>query len=183
MGQGDLTWSWPWPCSITSLTYVARADFLQAAASCLAPTGVLILSNWRFTQHSRLRRKIVPWERVGLTDVDVDAGDYLLSWQANGEGYRYVHQLDEAEVESLAERAGLRVIEHFHADGREGDVSLYSILAATQPSLDGTLKTRPTRICADFIQSIRENPCSPRRQRTISRRSDISICGMMTNSQ
>ena len=110
-------------------SFAARSDFLRAAASCLAPTGVLILSNWRFAHNARMRKKIVPWQQVGLTDADVEPGDYLLDWKAGGEiGYRYAHQLDEAEVVELAQQAGLKIIEQFHADGREGDLSLYTVL-------------------------------------------------------
>ena len=109
--------------------FAARSTFVRAAARCLAPTGVLILSNWRFAQNRRMRRKIAPWEAVGLTDDDVEPGDYLLDWKKDGSvGYRYAHQLDEVEVIELAQEAGLTISEQFHADGREGDLSLYSVL-------------------------------------------------------
>ncbi len=105
----------------------ARAAFLAAAARCLRPDGVLILSTWRFSHVPRLRRKIVPWERIGLTRADVEPGDYLLTWQQTG--LRYVHECDEAEIAELAAAAGLRVCESFRADGREGDLALYCALA------------------------------------------------------
>ncbi len=108
--------------------FAARSAFLRAAASCLAPSGWLILSNWRFAHNARMRKKIVPWQQVGLSDADVEPGDYLLDWKKDGTGYRYAHQLDEAEVVELAKEVGLQVIEQFHADGREGDLSLYTVL-------------------------------------------------------
>lgn len=108
----------------------ARSDLLRSAAACLAPTGRLILSTWRFTHSPRLRRKIRPWDAIGLTPADVDSGDYLLDWQADG--LRYVHELDEAEAAVLATAAGLQVVEQFRADGREGDLSLYSVLRGFQ---------------------------------------------------
>lgn len=108
----------------------ARAAFLRAAARCLTPTGTLILSNWRFTHNQRMRRKIMPWAAVGLTAADLEAGDTLLDWKAGGQtGYRYAHQLHEAEMVELAKLAGFSVVEQFQADGREGDLSLYSVLA------------------------------------------------------
>lgn len=114
----------------------ARSTFLAAAAACLAPDSALILSNWRFQQNARMRRKIVPWDTVGLDEGDVEPGDYLLDWRAGDEtGYRYAHQLDETEVVELASRAGLEVIEQFHADGREGDLSLYSVLKLRHPTM------------------------------------------------
>ncbi len=106
----------------------ARAAFVQAAASCLAPAGLLILSTWRFLHLPRLRRKLVGWETVGLDAAAVEPGDYLLDWQAgNQPGLRYVHQVEAVEIAEWAERAGLTLIEQFQADGREGDLSLYSL--------------------------------------------------------
>ncbi|NOZ72700.1 MAG: class I SAM-dependent methyltransferase [Chloroflexi bacterium] len=111
-----------------------RQQFLKAAATCLTPNGILILSNWRFTQNPRMRRKIVPWQQIGLSAADVEKGDYLLDWKKEGHGLRYAHQLDETEVSQLAAGAGLQILEQFHADGREGDLSLYSVLSRRRPS-------------------------------------------------
>ncbi len=107
-----------------------RAAFVREAASLLVPGGYLILSNWRFLHNERMRRKIVPWEQVGLSPQDVEEGDYLLDWKKEGYGYRYVHQVTEEEVADWARGAGLRVVEQFRSDGREGDLSLYSVLQA-----------------------------------------------------
>ena len=106
----------------------ARSAFLMAAAGCLRGGGVLILSNWRFLQNERMRRKIVPWETIGLSDDNVDPNDFLLDWRRDGAGCRYVHQLDPDEVSALAAEAGLRLVEQYEADGREGNLSLYSVL-------------------------------------------------------
>ena len=108
----------------------ARQRFVQAAGRCLKPDGVLILSNWRFVQNPRMQRKMLPWSAAGLSEADVEPGDYLLDWKKDGPGMRYAHQLDEAEVAALAAGAGLEVVEQFVADGREGDLSLYSVLRA-----------------------------------------------------
>ncbi len=110
--------------------FEARRAFVQAAGACLKPGGVLILSNWRFVQNERMRRKLLPWAAAGLKDADVEPGDYLLDWKKDGGGVRYAHQLDEAEIETLAKAADLSLEEHFLADGREGDLSLYSVLRA-----------------------------------------------------
>lgn len=107
-----------------------RLAFVAAAARLLSANGVFILSTWRFSHNARMRRKILPWTVVDLAADSVEAGDYLLDWRQDGVGYRYVHELDEAEIEMLAVQAGLRVVEQFHADGREGDLSLYAVLRA-----------------------------------------------------
>jgi SAM-dependent methyltransferase len=108
--------------------FEARAEFVREAGQCMKPEGTLILSTWRFTHNPRMRRKILPWSAVGLTETDVEPGDYLLDWKKDGGGMRYAHELDEAEVRELARLAGLQVVEQFVADGREGDLSLYSVL-------------------------------------------------------
>lgn len=108
--------------------FTARAEFVSAAGRCMKPEGTLILSNWRFIHSSRMQRKLVSWQTIGLSPDEVERGDYLLTWKKNGTGYRYAHQLDEAEMEGLAAAAGLKVVEQFVADGREGDLSLYSVL-------------------------------------------------------
>jgi len=114
--------------------FEARRAFIAAAGGCLKPGGVLILSNWRFIQNPRMQRKLLPWSAAGLSEDDVEPGDYLLDWKKDGGGMRYAHQLDEAEVENLAAAAGLSVVEQFAADGREGDLSLYSVLREAQLS-------------------------------------------------
>jgi SAM-dependent methyltransferase len=110
--------------------FEARRAFIAAAGGCLKPGGVLILSNWRFIQNPRMRRKLLPWSAAGLSEADVESGDYLLDWKKDGGGMRYAHQLDESEVVRLAAAAGLKVETHFTADGRERDLRLYSILRA-----------------------------------------------------
>ncbi len=116
-------------------SFETRSSFLRAATTCLGSDGVVILSNWRFAHNQRMRRKIVPWETLGLNDADVEPGDYLLDWKREGTGYRYAHQVDEPEIVELAQLAGLDVVEQFYADGKEGDLSLYSVLipSARQP--------------------------------------------------
>ena len=77
---------------------------------------------------TRQRRKVQPWATIGLTDEDVEANDYLLTWQRGGEGWRYVCMIDEAETAMLASAAGLQIEHQFFSDGKEGDLSLYTIL-------------------------------------------------------
>lgn len=106
----------------------ARRAFLITAAGFLREGGVLILSNWRFLYNDRMRRKIVPWETIGLSHDDVDPNDFLLDWRRDGAGWRYVHQFEPDEVNVLAKVTGLRLVEQYEADGREGNLSLYSVL-------------------------------------------------------
>lgn len=106
-----------------------RAGVLRALADHLRPGGQVALSNWVFTRSERLKKRIVPWARVGLSAGDIEPGDYLLSWERKGQhGLRYVHVLDQAEVARMAAEAGLRIVEAFCADGVTGDLSDYVVM-------------------------------------------------------
>jgi hypothetical protein len=54
----------------------------------------------------------------------------LLTWQRKGFSFRYVAIIDEAVTAELARQAELRVQAHFHSDGQEGNLSLYTVLEA-----------------------------------------------------
>ncbi|TFG48378.1 MAG: class I SAM-dependent methyltransferase [Anaerolineales bacterium] len=87
--------------------------------------GKFYLSNWQFLKSDRLKKRILPWEKIGLSENDLDEGDYLLDWRRGGTGTRYVHHFSPAELDQLAGDAGFRVSESFDSDGKEGDLSLY----------------------------------------------------------
>lgn len=105
-----------------------RRDLLAQLADLLADDGVLALSTWQFHNEDRLRRKIVPWNSVGLAPEQVEPGDALIDWQRGGVGVRYCHLLDEAEVVELAQAAGLHVCEQYYADGRSKNLNLFAVL-------------------------------------------------------
>lgn len=105
-----------------------RRRLLAAMAERLLADGRLILSTWQFATNPRQQRKIRPWSEIGLSPQDVEPGDYLLTWQRGAFAYRYACHLDAAEITGLAAAAGLVVEEQFQSDGREGDLSLYTVL-------------------------------------------------------
>lgn len=104
-----------------------RLEILKTVHNLLAPDGNFILSNWQFLNSAKLRARVQPWERIGLSAADVDAGDYLLDWRRGGEGLRYVHQFSEAELTELARASGFEVMETFYSDGEGGRLGLYQI--------------------------------------------------------
>ena len=108
-----------------------RARLVVECAGLLAPGGTLIVSVWQFLGTPRLRARILPWSTVGLSNEDVDPGDYLLSWGEGAAGNRYCAAIDEETLCTLTTRAGLVTVETFYADGHEGNLGLYGIFRAT----------------------------------------------------
>jgi len=106
-----------------------RLGLLRALGDYLVHDGRLVVSAWQFTTNPRMRRKIVPWDRVGIDPAGLEAGDYLLDWKRGGVGYRYCHLIDEEELAQLAAGSGLQLLESWRADGKEGDLSLFGVLA------------------------------------------------------
>jgi tRNA (uracil-5-)-methyltransferase TRM9 len=104
-----------------------RLDILRTVKKLLKPGGKFILSNWQFLNSEKLKARIQPWSRIGLTNEDVDQGDYLLDWRSGGEGLRYAHHFSDGELIGLAEQAGMRVNESFLSDGENSRLGLYQI--------------------------------------------------------
>ena len=104
-----------------------RVDILRTVKKLLKPDGKFILSNWQFLNSEKLTARIQPWSRVGLSDADVDEGDYLLDWRSGGEGLRYAHHFSGEELHGLAEQAGFKVEAEFLSDGENGRLGLYQI--------------------------------------------------------
>jgi hypothetical protein len=75
----------------------------------------------------KLKARIQLWSRIGLSDDEVDEGDYLLDWRSGGEGLRYAHHFSAEELLRLAGQAGMRVSESFLSDGENGRLGLYQI--------------------------------------------------------
>lgn len=60
----------------------------------------------------------------------LEAGDGLLRFGADPERPpRYCHQVDEAEIAGWSSELGLEGVDDYLADGAEGDLNRYRILA------------------------------------------------------
>ncbi len=104
-----------------------QLSFLRQVGSLLARNGRFVLSNWQFLNNLKLKARIQPWDKIGLSDEQVDEGDYLLDWRSGGEGLRYVHHFDTEELEALAKETGFRVLDSFLSDGKSGNLALYQV--------------------------------------------------------
>jgi len=105
----------------------ARLQLLRKSRSLLEPGGRFIHSEWQFLNSPRLAARLQPWQVVGLSDQDVDPGDYLLDWRQGGAGLRYVHHFSEPELAELASQAGFEVVDSFLSDGENARLGLYQV--------------------------------------------------------
>ena len=104
-----------------------RQQILHKIRSLLPDGGQFIHSHWQFLNSSRLADRVQPWEVIGLSESEVDFGDYLLDWRQGGTGLRYVHHLSEAELAALAVATGFEVVESFLSDGENQRLGLYQV--------------------------------------------------------
>jgi tRNA (uracil-5-)-methyltransferase TRM9 len=133
-----------WPASLVAHDYDAivslallhhipardsRARFLANCATLLPVGGRLVLSTWQFMSSPRLRARVLPWHTIGLSDKDVEPGDYLLAWGVGAAGQRYCALVGQEELGALAADAGLNSIAVFRSDGHEGNLNLYGVYA------------------------------------------------------
>jgi SAM-dependent methyltransferase len=107
-----------------------RLSILQKVHDLLRSGGQFIHSEWQFLNSDKLKGRLQPWQEAGLSDRDVDPGDYLLDWRSGGRGLRYVHSFDETELQSLAEASRFRVCSGFLSDGENGLLGLYQVWEA-----------------------------------------------------
>jgi SAM-dependent methyltransferase len=114
-----------------------RLNILHNVHQLLKPGGLFIHSNWQFLNSERLKSRIQDWSKTGLSPADVDPNDYLLDWRSGGEGLRYVHHFDEAELAELAQATGFQVKEVFYSDGETGNLGLYEVWEKTLVEYEG----------------------------------------------
>jgi SAM-dependent methyltransferase len=111
-----------------------RVKLLQKAKKHLMKNGVIILTLWQFNKLKRLREKIVPWnEFKKLTDLDIDLNqleknDYIFDWKKGPTAYRFIHLIEEKELNQILQRLNMQLVADFEADAKEGRGNRYIIL-------------------------------------------------------
>ncbi|HET7009833.1 MAG TPA: class I SAM-dependent methyltransferase [Anaerolineales bacterium] len=104
-----------------------RREFVGRVRPCLRAEGWMVVSVWDFSGSARMMKRIVPWENLGMTQEEVEPGDYLLDWREGGRGLRYVHLFTPETLEDLARSCGFRVKETFRSDGEGGRLGIYQV--------------------------------------------------------
>lgn len=88
---------------------------------------LFIHSVWQFLPSSRLKSRLVAWEKIGLSPQEVEPDDYLLDWKHGGYGLRYVHHFNPHELAEMANQSGFDIIDTFYSDGENDKLGLYQI--------------------------------------------------------
>ncbi|NMB62859.1 MAG: class I SAM-dependent methyltransferase [Chloroflexi bacterium] len=109
-----------------------RSAIFRQIRSMLKPEAEFVFSVWQPQNSSRLTKRFLVWDQMGLQEIDVEEGDYLLDWRAeqssnNKIGFRYVHIFNEQELKGLAAETGFSISNSFYSDGKEGNVGLYQV--------------------------------------------------------
>jgi SAM-dependent methyltransferase len=107
-----------------------RRKVLHIIRRLLTQDGRFIHSEWQFLNSERLKARIQPWQEIGLSENDVDPGDYLLDWRHGGYSLRYVHHFSEDELFHMAHENMFSITKTFHSDGEGGQLGLYQVWAA-----------------------------------------------------
>ncbi len=90
--------------------------------------GYIILSFWQFLSRERFRARLIDPTTVGVDPGALEKGDGLLPWKQGIEAVRYVHQVDEVELDHLAADTGLTVLRTFRADGKREETGSSGVL-------------------------------------------------------
>lgn len=104
-----------------------RLEILRNVRKLLKPDGVFVLSNWQFLSSQKLKARIQPWSCLGISEDQVDQGDYLLDWRAGGHAFRYLHHFTADELSKLAAESSMCLQDSFLSDGESGNLGLYQV--------------------------------------------------------
>ena len=111
-----------------------RRRLLAHCARRLRPAGQLAVSFWQFSDvPDRFDRRRLPWSVAGIDGAEVEEGDHLLRWGAEGADggpFRYCHHTTDEEAAELVAASGLELIDRFRADGANRRLNLYYVLRA-----------------------------------------------------
>jgi tRNA (uracil-5-)-methyltransferase TRM9 len=106
-----------------------RNNILGSIRRLVSGDGLFIHSEWQFMNSTKLAKRVIPWEKIGLSPSQLDQGDYLLDWRAEEgkTGYRYIHIFSEEELSKYAASNGFKIRDSFYNDGRQGNLAMYQI--------------------------------------------------------
>lgn len=128
-----------------------RRRFIEKLLKLTSPTGVCVLSLWRFAEDPRAREKAMRETKENLSALkagtlhgaeaftltqcekiedSLEEGDFLLSWQGQAGYGRYCHSFSDREIDTIVRDlpSSYRLLDRFCADGKNGCMNCYLIL-------------------------------------------------------
>lgn len=131
--------------------YELRKRFIEKLLKLTSPTGVCVLSLWRFAEDPRAREKAMRETKENLSALkagtlhgaeaftltqckkiedSLEEGDFLLSWQGQAGYGRYCHSFSDREIDTIVRElpSSYRLLDRFCADGKNGCMNCYLIL-------------------------------------------------------
>lgn len=122
-----------------------RIRLVEAMSSFLADGGLLAMSFWKFADSEAFKAKAMRDTHRAARErslvADSKNGDYYLGWQGMPGQFRFCHSFADDEIQALAEAAeslGLRLLERYRADGKDGISNDYLILQKASSSAMST---------------------------------------------
>lgn len=102
-----------------------RRELLERLSRNLASGGYLAYAIWRFAEHERFRRKLVPWSEAGkrlglsLDPSDLEPGDTFMTWGSESAdrapALRYCHGMSDEEEQELVRASSLSLVTKLEA--------------------------------------------------------------------
>lgn len=105
-------------------SFERRKAFLEMLMNNVKSGGYVALSFWQFMKDERIAKKAE--ELTKKCDLQLEEGDYLLSWKERDDVFRYCHNFIDEEVTSLTD--GFQVVAEFSEDGKAHNLNKYVIL-------------------------------------------------------
>ena len=110
-------------------SFELRAQFLETAASLLTETGSLVFTTWQFMEFERFKKKTIDAAQLNIPTHELENTDYFLDWQRGPSAIRYCHYYTTEEVAKLLHTTHLSESANYRADGKEGSVNAYYVVA------------------------------------------------------
>jgi SAM-dependent methyltransferase len=109
-----------------------RRSVVEKARRWVAADGTMVVSAWDFLASPAWRRRVVPWDQLGIDPEGVDPDDFVLDWREGGRGFRYIHRFTSESLAELALASGFSVEDAFRSDGQAGRLGLYQVWRAAE---------------------------------------------------
>ncbi len=114
-------------------SFELRAKLIKVFSEKLSSNGILVFTSWQFANQERFQDRIISPAVLESEEDELEKNDYILDWRRGAKAYRYCHHLDEEEIAKIiAEIPNLQITEQFYADGKTGDLNLYTICQNAQ---------------------------------------------------